>query len=284
VSGRFRNLKPNTQPTVQLLSGEEDLGVHRSSIDIAAGNFEIHDVLDGSYRLRVIGVGPENEPLAAERRLEVKGGDVQDLDITMRPGATVAGTVRIDGPATEDDKQAATVFQMRLEASESIRALGVDGFYSRTPEDGAFQVSPVIPGSYRVVLEAPPGPLYVASARAGNQDLLAAPTLSVHDGAPPRIDVVLRTDGGSLRGTAPAGPACILIVPESANRPPAGDCIVGGEFIFTGLAPGSYRLHAWKGRVEADTAGAIGMRVEILPDGITEVRIPTLSEAPKWAK
>jgi hypothetical protein len=297
ITGQIANLKPFSQPTLQLLSGDEDLGLNRSSLQPATGYFEIHDVLDGAYRLRVLGVGAANQPLVAEQEIRVSGGDVEDVALALGPGVTVKGSVRIDGPVVEDASQALQGFYLQLDAPEDIRALGVEDFESETEVDGAFQIPRVIPGAYRVRFEVlGSSSLYVSSARAGDQDLLATPELVLRNGLPPEIEIVLRSDGGSIEGMLASGirddEACLLLIPESLNRPTDATCTDDdGTFEFTAVAPGSYRLHAWNGLEEVESIeynapavramlAAGGMRVEVRPSTKTEVQLRTLSKAP----
>jgi hypothetical protein len=171
--------------------------------------------------------------------------------------------------------------------------VGPEGFYSGPPMDGAFQVSRAIPGKYRVGFDVP-DPLYVSSARSGDTDLLATPELVVGAGFPPEIEVVLRSDGGSIEGaiapeTMRDDAVCILLVPESLNGPTAGTCAGDGRFEFDAVAPGSYRLHAWKGSAEVEsieyndpqvrrTLAASGTRVEVRPAAKTQVQLRNVSE------
>jgi hypothetical protein len=53
IRGRIINLKPHNNADLQLSSGDEDLGINSSSLELATGRFEIQGVLDGAYRLRV---------------------------------------------------------------------------------------------------------------------------------------------------------------------------------------------------------------------------------------
>jgi hypothetical protein len=53
IRGRIINLKPHNNADLQLSSGDEDLGINSSSLELATGRFEIEGVLDGAYRLRV---------------------------------------------------------------------------------------------------------------------------------------------------------------------------------------------------------------------------------------
>jgi hypothetical protein len=288
ITGHLANLKPHTQPVLQLLSGDEDLGLNHSSLDFFTGDFQIDNVVDGAYRLRVTGVGADDRPLVAEQEIQIDGHDVTGISLALGQGFTVKGTMRIDGP---DGQTTAESVQEALQGSFlQLVARGGPTFPSEPAVDGAFQIPSVIPGRYRVGF-AVAEPLYVASARSGDTDLLADPELVLRSEPPPEIEVVLRTDSGSIEGTlAPEtmrdGPVCIVLVSESSRRPPEAACTGDGSFGFAAVAPGSYRLHAWKSRAEVEynapqvltTLAASGTPVEVRPAANTKVQLQTLSE------
>ena len=84
ISGKITNLKPYTRPAIHLVRGDEDTVPTSSSVQIATGYFEVHDVLDGRYRLQIAGVGLHDEPLGGELEITVNGRDVEALVIAVR--------------------------------------------------------------------------------------------------------------------------------------------------------------------------------------------------------
>jgi hypothetical protein len=290
IKGRITNLKPHTQPSIQLLAGEDSMGLNRSTIHFATGDFVLHDLINGIYKLRVIGVGADDQPLVGEKEVQVAGADVEGVELTLAPGATLQGAVRVEGADLEAKIEAWSQFAVKLSAPENIRALGLEAFYSNAVENGTFVVPRVIPGRYTVSFSAP---FYVASARAGQTDLLAKPEIPIGDSPPPALEVVLRVDGGAIEGSTPQEHAAIVLaVPESPKQPPSITFAGEGTFEIAGLAPGWYRLHAWN---ELDQVESIpyneaeilhllavtGTRVEVRPREKTTVRIEKLSEIPQ---
>jgi hypothetical protein len=291
IKGRITNLKPQTQPSIQLLAGEDSLGLNRSTIHFATGDFVLHDVINGIYKLRVIGVGADNQPLVGEKEIQVAGADVDGVELTLAPGANLQGTVRVEGDDFEAKSEAWSQFAVKLSAPENIRALGLEAFYSNAVENGTFVVPRILPGRYTVSFSGPP--FYVASARAGQTDLLDKPEIRIGDSPPPELEVVLRADAGAIEGSTPqVDETIILAVPESPNHPPAITFGGEGSFEIAGVAPGWYRLHAW---TELDQVGPIpykepeilrllaatGTRVQVRPGEKTTVRIEKLSEIPQ---
>ena len=293
ILGHIANLKPYTRPVVQLLHGQENLGLNRCTLELGTGGFRMDDVLDGSYRLRAFGTGTDGQPQVAEQDVVVAGNDVEDISMTLGPGITVKGTVRVEGSNAESLPPEGPEFGMALESVDSLGDLGVGPFWSNPAVDGGFQIASVLPGRYRVHFRIA-GPRYFSSVRAGNADLLAAPELTLGSGPAADIEVVLRENGGSIEGTlapevAPAAEVWVLLVPEALNRPPELSPSEGDGFRFAAVAPGSYRLHAWESSAEVEfhspevlrTLAHSGTRVEVRAAAETKIQLQKLSEIPK---
>ncbi|HEV3201851.1 MAG TPA: carboxypeptidase regulatory-like domain-containing protein [Bryobacteraceae bacterium] len=291
VRGRIANLNPYNAALLKLLRGDEDAGLNSSSLHLASGRFEIHGVLDGTYRLRALQVGKEGELLAGEQQVEVSGGDIDGVVLTLGRGVTIKGIEKPEGPPDESGVRPHST--VRLYPQSELVPDGASGhpFYSAPVNDGEFQIESLPPGKYRVEVEVE-GPGYVSSARAGNTDLLASPELVLGPGTAPEIEVVLRTDAGGIEGqialqAMEEDSAVALLVPEALNRPaetaPVED---SGFFIFQAVPPGAYRLYAWKDfgeleyadpRVLRALAGG-GTRVEVKPGAVAAVQLQKLSE------
>jgi hypothetical protein len=158
--------------------------------------------------------------------------------------------------------------------------------------DGGFAIASVFPGKYWVDFHTGEGQ-YVASARAGQNDLLATQELIVPSGAAPAIEVVLRTDGGTVTGTVGVASAtdegALLLVPEACNRPAEIGGLEQGAFRIPDVAPGRYRLYAWKSmsEVEYGTPARLcalargGVPVEVSAGKETKIQVEKLMEEPK---
>jgi hypothetical protein len=108
----------------------------------------------------------------------------------------------------------------------------------------------VAPGVYTVQANGPTGTWYVKSLCSGSIDLLGE-DLTVVEGAPPQpIEVTLRDDAASVRGTvAPTDdvvPVTVLMVQPrgSRNLVKVGGAFQG-KFEIDGVAPGDYSLLAF---------------------------------------
>lgn len=288
IRGRIDNLTPHANADLQLSRGDEDLGITRSALELATGQFEIHGALDGHYRLRAYQSGKDGEWRLAERDVEVHGADVEGVALSLGTPASVKGKVRVEGQHGDAQPE----FFLFLEMQDSALALNEEmaSPMSGEIENGAFEVESVFPGKYWLDFHAGDG-LYVSAARMGDRDLLASPEMVV-DAGTPELEVVLRADGGSVSGTvaSDAGPAFIVLVPQACNRP-AEIANVEGDHSFSirDVAPGSYRLYAWKwpSAVEYGSPATLcalargGTPVEVKAGEDSNVQVRKLSEEAK---
>jgi len=294
IRGRISNLRPHATADLQLSSGDDDLGISSSSLELATGRFEIRGVMDGAYNLRAYQENDGGQLLFAERNVVLKGQDLEGVEITLGAASTLKGNLRVEGPPAKS----APMFFATLEPQDGFLGLRSQRQWPRTGlvKDGAFEILSVFPGKYWIHFESRVGrDLYVSSARAGDTDLLATPELVVPSGVPPEMDVVLRTDAGSISATVAAeaagnGDVMVLLVPESCNRPATvAGTGPGNNFGFLGVAPGSYRVHAWKASAQVEFASPAalcalarsGSPVDVKPGEVTSVQVLKLSEEPR---
>lgn len=96
------------------------------------GSFEVNGVSPGTYHLNVLGrIIQDQPPDVAWLPLEVASEDLSDLTIITTTGATVAGSIRIDGtprPGTDDLRIIAEPLSRRSGSGEVAAAVAADGF------------------------------------------------------------------------------------------------------------------------------------------------------------
>jgi len=287
VSGRITNLVPGRVADLQLSSSDTDAGENRNSLELANGRFEITGVLDGRYRLRVWQRSNDNAVLYGDLELVVSGRDVDGIEVTLAGAPTLKGKVRVEGPLDGS--------KLRVMVSMHAQTLFPSAFHDFSQRAGAgmagetIEIPDVVPGRYRIAIDIA-GDGYVSAAHAGGTDLLAAGEFVFENRAAPELEIVVRTDSGRVSGTVAAADtdAVVLLVPESCNRLPGRGIVQAGAFSVFGLAPGSYRLYAWK-RPAGDYTSpqAIcelaqgGMAVDVKAGEVTKVQMQKLSEEPK---
>jgi hypothetical protein len=288
VSGRITNLVPGRVADLQLCSSDTDTGENRNSMELASGRFEITGVLDGRYRLRAWQRSNDNEVLYGDQEVVVSGRDVESIALTLGSAPTLKGKVRVEGPGDGS--------KLHVMVRIQTQAVFPSAFHDLSNRDGegmageTIEIPGVVPGRYWIAINVG-GAAYVSAAHAGETDLLAAGELVFESGTAPELDIVLRTDSGRVSGTIAAADtnAAVLLVPESCNRPPSTGIAQAGAFTVLGLAPGTYRIYAWKRPAELDYTSHQamcelaqgGMAVEVKAGEITKVQVQKLSEEPK---
>jgi hypothetical protein len=148
-------------------------------------------------------------------------------------------------------------------ASEQPGSIGMNLQLVRAggrPEMGVYWWAPgqsdgfqdVAPGVYTVQANGPTGMWYVKSLRSGGIDLLSE-DLTVMEGAQPQpIEVTLRDDAASVRGTVTpaddmAAATVLLIQPRGTRNLVKVGAASQGKFEIDGVAPGDYLLLAVDG-------------------------------------
>jgi hypothetical protein len=129
--------------------------------------------------------------------------------------------------------------------------------------DGRFTFRRVAPWDYRVIVLSAGGPLpngsplrrvYVKSIRSGNSDIAnnGLQLSPVFEGS---LDIVLGLDSGGLDGRVveegrdSGGAARVVLVPEARHRLDLYFAFMAsptGRFQLQGVAPGKYKIFAWK--------------------------------------
>jgi hypothetical protein len=238
------------------------------------GLFDLWGALPGPNFLVASGGDGANGLLA----VDTSAGDANGAVITLWPGLTVNGRIRVDGRGPSDDDLDVTGFTVTLRRSPPINSLpepssalvgamtfSADGRLvsvrepdgsppNRSKGDGSFTVNGVPPGDYAVTV-ATKDDVYVESIRIGVRDVLGA-GLRVDGPVRGALDIVIGLNGGSIEGTAlgerraPVSNVTVVAVPDG-NRRYRSDLFkvtttdASGRFRLRGLAPGSYEVFAW---------------------------------------
>ncbi len=193
------------------------------------GAFQLLDVEPGRVTVAASATGFQEAQLSGLET--VAGGELRDVELTLRSGALLRGTVLDAGGKPVADAR------VWVSATGDERPTG----FARTDGDGRFELSGVSPGRRTVS----------ASDDQGRQ---VAKSLEVEAGT---RSVELRFAGGvevsgRVVDDAGLGVAAAEVALESdagggwrGGRPEA-DSAADGSFTITGVAPGRYRLHAAK--------------------------------------
>jgi len=239
--------------------------------DSASGIFEIRNIAPGSYlvgaalpeRSSDSSEGPAMLESAVLVAVTVTDSDVDNVVLAVRPPTAMPGRLRIDG--SQPLATVPGIAQMRVELEASING-GVipnaptpDAEFRWVSADGAFILSRVAQGEYRVrVTELPPD-YYIKDVRFNQTDTLNAPMHFSGDVSAP-LEVLLSPNGGRIDGTVinekqnlMAGIEAVLIPDRRRDRTDLYKTATTdetGHFTIRGIPPGDYKVFAWDGLEE----------------------------------
>ena len=227
--------------------------------DQQTGKFQIKAPA-GVYRLRATDTGPNGETWTADTPLDASK-DISGLHLVLAPQSGIPVDVSLQSSGTSVPRTPGfAIIQggRRINATSppvnvhliplGTSAGGQDYFSSPTPGSDALAIRDVQPGTYAAEFTSSP-PWHVDSAVCGDIDLMSD-NLTISPGAPtPPIQIVLRDDSATLRGTISSEgepvTAAVVLVPQRAPRQPAVTVdYAGNEFQFANLAPGDYSVFA----------------------------------------
>jgi hypothetical protein len=209
------------------------------------GAFDIGNLVPGPYCLQVQR-NMDGKFGFARRDVNLGDRDLNDIILSVAPALTIKGTVTVEGTPPPGWK----VNQIYLSPQSGF----FGGASARVEDDGSFTMENVPPQTYTLQLNFGPG-AYLKSIRLGDRDM--------SDG---RIDItsaggtfalVFDTAAGELKGSVqdekgdPAASSYVTVSPDdrlTARRDlfKTGFSDNLGNFGVTGLAPGVYKVLAWR--------------------------------------
>jgi hypothetical protein len=204
--------------------------------------------------------------------------DMADSDVNVRivtgGGISFAGRVEIEGAPPSDNNPELAMMSIGLTRDPDL--IGMPNAFMSPPTpptpagtpppprpangrvtgNGTFTLL-VAPGEFRMSVNGIPKNTYVKSIRIGGDDILRS-GLHVPPSGDTRLQILLGADGGSVSGSVTdemprAIPnAIVALVPDSYDlrghpdfyRNTATDS--AGNFQFTAVPPGGYKLFAWE--------------------------------------
>jgi len=219
------------------------------------GSFEIGYVQAGSYYVTVMPQGPQST--LGKVAVDVSRDNVENVILTLGGGATVTGSIRLDGDAQQAEQAQGKKITF---ASVRVQLSPMDGMAFNAPngspkEDGSFVLENVGPDKYRVgVFGLPPG-TWLKSIRASDQEVLDT-GIDVGGGAAGPIQITLGTGVGSISGivrdgkqqSASGGLVTLQPDPLKEGRNDLYRTMTAdqtGQFTMQNIPPGDYKLFAW---------------------------------------
>jgi hypothetical protein len=257
-------------PPLTLVLGTGATGPMRTGPD---GTFRRSSITPGTYRLlarRVPPAPPRSSPFGAATpvagrgpttewaltEITVNGADIDGIALTLRPGLGVRGWILFEGTSeVPSNLSALRVILTPLTAS----ARSTSTIPSSLKADGSFEITNLLPGSYRFDVTLPPEVgerWWPRSALSGERDVLDLP-LELSDGTGSEVVLTLSDRRPSLTGGVrdaddrPVSDAFVVIFsadrthwrPES-RRVRAVRPATDGRYEATDLSPGEYLVAA----------------------------------------
>ncbi len=192
----------------------------------------------------------ETVPLIGRLAVAVSG-DIDNLVLTVGPGAEIAGTIQLD-PAGPFPGGVA----IRIQPVDGNPG---DGLMIQVEGDGAFHMTGLLPAVYRTIFGALPENTYVKSVRFAGREI-ANGQIDLSAGVGGHMDVTLSPNAAAIAGIVrnaagdPAPGAKVQIWMADGNFMNTVEADENGAFRMTGLAPGEYRALAWEA-IDEDLAG-----------------------------
>jgi protocatechuate 3,4-dioxygenase beta subunit len=272
ISGRIVSSggSPAQRTTVQVVrDGTEMFGFgSETMVPREDGTFNIDSVMPGNYRIVARQMeGPGETSSMAVDRISVSGSDVKGVELTMRRGLAINGTIHVAGVGSQPDL---SKVEVTLVPTSPIFTAPRDKV--EVQPDGKFHIANVMPGTFMLNVK-PPGDLqnaYIASTTAGGRDALAK-VLDLSTGVAGPLKIEIRTDGATIVGSVNSdelkdakNPTALLLqvskdgsglaaVDLNGITPTAEIDDRSGQFRFTRLPPGEYQVLAI-GNYEPDMA------------------------------
>jgi hypothetical protein len=215
------------------------------------GSFAICGLAPGEYALRTNG-RIEGRTAAGEVTVRIADEDLKDLEIVPELSASIRARIEVEDNAALDLARAEPTAISDSHPHDSVPQ-------PRRQPDGSFLIDEVYAGEFRFFLWRLPSGSYVKSARINGQDVIDAPLL-VHGGE--TLDDLVFTvssKGGTVTGMvqdesgSPIPDAIVIMQPDPRHtEPDIHECSrtadQNGGFTCDSLAPGKYRVAAWRSR------------------------------------
>ena len=210
--------------------------------DAARRTFQIPAVIPGSYLLTAYSNNRNGRVFAAERPVEIGHGPPDPVQLSLESGVDLKGSVQFDS----DDHPPLENSQILLASIET--AYFVRQLPAKVDPDGAFTLTGVLPGRWRLIVNSPG---YLKAATLAGQTV-APGGFQIAPGAAGPLRITLGAKLADVHveiQNAPSGQqVAAVIFPEDSSRLGIGLERAGvssdGSVDFGGLAPGRYRVLA----------------------------------------
>lgn len=214
-------------------------------------SFDFDAVVPGSYIL-LVNFSNERTSWFGRLPVEATNESIDDLKLPLVEGLEIHGIVQLD-PAIQEAPPSFESIYLDFKASSGRAIRGAE---SKVNSDGTFVIKGINPVHSHLRLHNLPAGLWLKSIRAGSRDLLDT-GFEFESGSPGPIVIILGSGLGSISGEVsdsdrvPASGATVTLFPDplKSHRQDLYRITTAdhkGQFKIEGIAPGNYKLYAWK--------------------------------------
>ena len=213
------------------------------------GTFDIGGLTPGAYTLRLTGpsgTGGRNHSLLTRQDVEIGGGNLEGIVLSIMPALTVTGQIRVDSTSNTSLPRVTLLARPLEDVSHSTQG------FANVAGDGSFTLTNLDPGLYVFQARVGIAGWYVKSMTLNQQDILnrqvdlsemssARLEVSVSPGAG-EVDVTVQSNAPAT--AAPDAGNTVILVPETVG--PDGSGVLFGfarsnaSYEFKNVAPGKY--------------------------------------------
>jgi hypothetical protein len=228
------------------------------------GTFTFRNVPPGQYQIRARGLtDPQGPALFATYGVTVEGQDIDNVALTLTPGATVEGIVTFEAERTP---KPASFPGLRVRVPLADGSQFGDALTGDVLPNGRFRIRGVMAGTHYFSLEGLPDPWVIKSIVFRGRDIADGPLDIVGPEDIRDVRIVVTDAATEVQGSVRSGGRTIaeaLVVAFSAapqfwtfasRRVRTARTDASGRYHLRGLPPGAYHVAATMGLDESEVA------------------------------
>jgi hypothetical protein len=245
----------------------------RTQYNSKTGEFEIRNVMPGSYWLAAMAQPKSDAPISQEQLADVRtrsdffqqmyapsssaqisidmsSSDIDGVVLVLKRGSPVPVHIGLENAELSSLKGADDI-RVSLEPEVS----GVYRQSGRLDANGNGRIDNVSPARYRVAVVFPPSAnVYLKDVLYGRADAIRTP-IEITEEAPSMISVTLSTRGGQIDGrltdsvSKPVSGNTVVLIPDDRDRMRLVRTAISdrdGNYSFRNVAPGEYKIFSWE--------------------------------------
>jgi Carboxypeptidase regulatory-like domain len=251
--------------------------------------FDVGGLTTGAYTLRLTAGGSSSgrhDKLLARQDVEIGAANLDGIVLSVMPGLTVSGQIRVEGPENAPVPRVSVVARPLEDMSHATQG------FAKVARDGSFTFSSLDPGLYVFHVFPADSGMYVKSITLNQQDVLNKEA-DLSEMASARLEVVMSPGAaevdGTVKGTGDAPVSTVVLVPETVG--PDGTGVLfsysrpDGSFAVKNVRPGKYFGYAvqrgdpniWQNPEFLQSMQAQGTSVTVAENSRVQIQLPQLS-------